>query len=228
MHPIRSWAFSALILAVAVLFYVFFDWPSPPLQEMAGDIPGSLFDIAVKDMDGNDVSLGSYSGKVLLIVNVASKCGFTNSNYKEMNVLYDKYKDKGFEVLAFPCNQFASQEPGTIEEIKETACTVFKAEFPIFDKIEVNGNNAAPLYKFLKSKKGGFLGSRIKWNFTKFLVDKDGNVVDRYSPTTSPLKIEVLLSASRHLLFNFVSATSLPSPKLLFMQKDIQKLLATS
>ncbi|CAL9041036.1 unnamed protein product, partial [Musa banksii] len=100
------------------------------------DIPGSLYDIAVKDMDGNDVNLGSYSGKVLLIVNVASKCGFTNSNYKEMNVLYDKYKDKGqFEVLAFPCNQFASQEPGTIEEIKETACTVFKAEFPIFDKV---------------------------------------------------------------------------------------------
>ncbi|RRT75964.1 hypothetical protein B296_00030703, partial [Ensete ventricosum] len=165
--------------------------------------------------------------------------GFTNSNYKEMNVLYDKYKDKGFEVLAFPCNQFASQEPGTIEEIKETACTVFKAEFPIFDKsnfgilfmkfqIEVNGNNAAPLYKFLKSRKGGFLGSRIKWNFTKFLVDKDGNVIDRYSPSTSPLKIEVLLSAGCHLLFNFVSATSLPSPKLLFMQKDIQKLLATS
>ncbi|XP_065023552.1 probable glutathione peroxidase 2 [Musa acuminata AAA Group] len=91
MHSIRSWAFSALILAVAV---VFFDWPSPPLQEMAGDIPGSLYDIAVKDMDGNDVNLGSYSGKVLLIVNVASKCGFTNSNYKEMNVLYDKYKDK--------------------------------------------------------------------------------------------------------------------------------------
>ncbi|CAL9166376.1 unnamed protein product [Musa hybrid cultivar] len=128
MHSIRSWAFSTLILAVAV---VFFDWPSRPLQEMAGDIPGSLYDIAVKDMDGNDVNLGSYSGKVLLIVNVASKCGFTNSNYKEMNVLYDKYKDK---VLAFPCNQFASQEPGTIEEIKETACTVFKAEFPIFDK----------------------------------------------------------------------------------------------
>nr|XP_009417046.1 PREDICTED: probable phospholipid hydroperoxide glutathione peroxidase [Musa acuminata subsp. malaccensis] len=110
------------------------------------------------------------------------------------------HRDCRFEVLAFPCNQFASQEPGTIEEIKETACTVFKAEFPIFDKIEVNGNNAATLYKFLKSKKGGFPGSRIKWNFTKFLVDKDGNVIDRYSPTTSPLKIE----------------------------KDIQKLLATS
>ncbi|OAY73957.1 probable glutathione peroxidase 2 [Ananas comosus] len=157
---------------------------------MAEEVTKSIYDITVKDMNGNDVNLSTYSGKVLLIVNVASKCGLTHSNYKEMNVLYEKYKDKGFEILAFPCNQFAGQEPGSNEEIKEVACTMFKAEFPIFDKIEVNGKNAAPLYKFLKTQKGGIFGDGIKWNFTKFLVAKDGKVVERYAPTTSPLKIE--------------------------------------
>lgn len=116
--------------------------------------------------------------------------GLTQSNYKELNVLYEKYKNQDFEVLAFPCNQFAGQEPGSNEEIQEVACTMFKAEFPIFDKIDVNGKNAAPIYKFLKSEKGGFLGDAIKWNFTKFLVNKEGKVVERYAPTTSPLKIE--------------------------------------
>ncbi|XP_008802381.2 probable glutathione peroxidase 2 [Phoenix dactylifera] len=157
---------------------------------MAAEMPDSIYDITVKDMSGNDVSLSTYSGKVLLMVNVASKCGLTHSNYKEMNALYEKYKNKGFEILAFPCNQFAGQEPGNNEEIKEVACTMFKAEFPIFDKIEVNGKNAAPLYKFLKSQKGGIFGDGIKWNFTKFLVAKDGKVMERYAPTTSPLKIE--------------------------------------
>ncbi|XVF76914.1 hypothetical protein PTKIN_Ptkin13bG0305700 [Pterospermum kingtungense] len=150
----------------------------------------ALYDFTVKDIRGNDVSLSEYNGKVLLIVNVASKCGLTNSNYKELNVLYEKYKDQGFEILGFPCNQFGGQEPGTNEQIQEAACTMFKAEFPIFDRIEVNGKNAAPLYKFLKSEKGGYFGDAIKWNFTKFLVNKRGEVVDRYAPTTSPLKIE--------------------------------------
>ncbi|GLJ42246.1 hypothetical protein SUGI_0874400 [Cryptomeria japonica] len=150
----------------------------------------SVHDFTVKDIRGNDVDLSIYKGKVLLIVNVASQCGLTNSNYKEMNELYAKYKDQGVEILAFPCNQFGGQEPGNNEQIVEVACTRFKAEFPIFDKVEVNGGNAAPIYKFLKSSKGGFFGDSIKWNFTKFLVDKDGNVVDRYAPTTSPLKIE--------------------------------------
>ncbi|KAM0946546.1 putative phospholipid-hydroperoxide glutathione peroxidase [Dioscorea sansibarensis] len=163
----------------------------PFLQEnMAEQLPNSIYDLSVKDMDGNDVSLSDYNGKVLLIVNVASKCGLTLTNYKEMNVLYDKYKDQGFEILAFPCNQFAGQEPGSNEEIKEVACTMFKAEFPIFDKIEVNGKNTAPLYKLLKSQKGGIFGDGIKWNFTKFLVDKHGKVVERYAPTTAPMKIE--------------------------------------
>ncbi|XP_074582524.1 putative glutathione peroxidase 2 [Curcuma longa] len=157
---------------------------------MAAENPKSIYDFTVKDMKGNDVTLSSYRGKVLLIVNVASKCGLTHSNYKELNVLYEKYKGQGFEILAFPCNQFMSQEPGSNEEIQEVACTIFKAEFPIFDKIEVNGKKAEPLYKFLKSQQGGILGDAIKWNFTKFLVNKNGKVVDRYAPTTSPLKIE--------------------------------------
>jgi len=163
---------------------------APTVLDMADDLPASIYDIAVKDIRGNDVKLSEYAGKVLLIVNVASQCGLTNSNYKELNVLYDKYQTKGLEILAFPCNQFAGQEPGSNEDIQETVCTRFKAEFPIFDKINVNGKDAAPLFKYLKSQKGGFLGDGIKWNFTKFLVDKDGKVVGRYAPTTSPLKIE--------------------------------------
>ncbi|XP_061344552.1 probable phospholipid hydroperoxide glutathione peroxidase [Gastrolobium bilobum] len=150
----------------------------------------SVHDFTVKDTRGNDVNLGHYKGKVLLIVNVASQCGLTNSNYTELSQLYAKYKEKGLEILAFPCNQFGAQEPGTNEQIQEFACTRFKAEFPIFDKVDVNGGNADPLYKYLKSSKGGLFGDDIKWNFSKFLVDKNGNVVERYAPTTSPLGIE--------------------------------------
>nr|AFP32913.1 glutathione peroxidase [Musa acuminata AAA Group] len=150
----------------------------------------SIHDFTVKDAMGKDVDLSMYKGKVLLIVNVASQCGLTNSNYTELSQLYEKYKGKDFEILAFPCNQFGGQEPGSNEEIVEFACTRFKAEYPIFDKVDVNGNNAAPVYKFLKSSKGSILGDGIKWNFAKFLIDKDGHVVDRYAPTTSPLSIE--------------------------------------
>uniref|UniRef100_A0A0D9XR75 Glutathione peroxidase n=1 Tax=Leersia perrieri TaxID=77586 RepID=A0A0D9XR75_9ORYZ len=178
-------------LAVLALAVALLSLRSPlPAPGMADDLPASVHDISVKDIKGNDVKLSEYAGKVLLIVNVASKCGLTNSNYKELNVLYEKYKEKDLEILAFPCNQFAGQEPGSNKEIEQAVCTRFKAEFPIFDKIAVNGKEAAPLYKFLKSQKGGFLGDGIKWNFTKFLVDKDGKVVERYAPTTSPLKIE--------------------------------------
>lgn len=150
----------------------------------------SVHDFTVKDIDGSEVSLSKYKGKVLLIANVASKCGLTSSNYSELAQLYEKYKSQGFEVLAFPCNQFGGQEPGSNEEIKQFACTRFKAEFPIFDKVDVNGPNTAPLYNFLKASAGGFLGGLIKWNFEKFLVDKNGKVVERYAPTTSPLQIE--------------------------------------
>lgn len=150
----------------------------------------TVYDFIVKDIDGEDVSLSKYKGKVLLIVNVASKCGLTSSNYTELSKLYDKFKDKGFEILAFPCNQFGGQEPGTNNEIKQFACTRFKAEFPIFDKVDVNGPNTAPVYKFLKSSAGGLLGDMIKWNFEKFLLDKNGKVFKRYPPTTSPLQLE--------------------------------------
>ncbi|XP_042035702.1 probable phospholipid hydroperoxide glutathione peroxidase [Salvia splendens] len=152
--------------------------------------PQSIHDFTVKDAKGDDINLNAYKGKVLLIVNVASQCGLTNSNYTELTQLYQKYKDQGLEILAFPCNQFGSQEPGTNEEIQEFVCTRFKAEYPVFDKVDVNGSNAAPIYKFLKSAKGSMFGDGIKWNFAKFLVDKDGQVVNRYAPTTSPLSIE--------------------------------------
>nr|CAJ43709.1 glutathion peroxidase [Plantago major] len=152
--------------------------------------PQSIHDFTVKDAKGDDVDLSIYKGKVLLIVNVASQCGLTNSNYTELTTLYQKYKDQGLEILAFPCNQFGSQEPGSNEEIQNFVCTRFKAEYPIFDKVDVNGATAAPIYKFLKSAKGGLFGDGIKWNFSKFLVDKEGKVVDRYAPTTSPLSIE--------------------------------------
>ncbi|XP_031263530.1 probable phospholipid hydroperoxide glutathione peroxidase, partial [Pistacia vera] len=157
---------------------------------MASQSKTSVHDFTVKDARGNDVDLSTYKGKVLLIVNVASQCGLTNSNYTELSQLYQKYKDQGLEILAFPCNQFGAQEPGNNEQILEFACTRFKAEYPIFDKVDVNGDNAAPIYKFLKSSKGGLFGDSIKWNFSKFLVDKEGKVVERYAPTTSPLSIE--------------------------------------
>ncbi|KAL3743057.1 hypothetical protein ACJRO7_018370 [Eucalyptus globulus] len=152
--------------------------------------PQPIYELSVKDEKGNDVSLGEYRGKVLLIVNVASKCGLTNSNYTELNQLYERYKDKGLEILAFPCNQFGNEEPGTNNEIKEFVCTRFKSEFPIFDKIEVNGEKEASLYKFLKSGKWGMFKDDIQWNFAKFLVDQNGVIINRYYPTTSPLTIE--------------------------------------
>ncbi|KAL8138918.1 hypothetical protein V2J09_004919 [Rumex salicifolius] len=150
----------------------------------------SIYDLSVQDANGNNVSLDSYKGKVLLIVNVASKCGMTNSNYAELNELHKKYKDQGLQILAFPCNQFGDEEPGSNEQILVFVCTRFKSEFPIFDKIEVNGENAAPLYKLLKLGKWGIFGDDIQWNFAKFLVDRDGQVVGRYYPTTSPLSLE--------------------------------------
>ncbi|KAL4303279.1 hypothetical protein GQ457_10G003000 [Hibiscus cannabinus] len=150
----------------------------------------TLYDYTVKDIDGKNTPLSKFKGRVLLIVNVASKCGLTTSNYSELSHIYEKYKTQGFEILAFPCNQFGGQEPGSNDQIKQFACTKFKAEFPIFDKVDVNGPNTAPVYKFLKSSAGGFFGDLIKWNFEKFLVDKNGKVIERYQPTTSPFQIE--------------------------------------
>ncbi|XP_031125308.1 probable glutathione peroxidase 8 [Ipomoea triloba] len=157
---------------------------------MASDLTKSVYDFIVKDAKGNDVHLNIYKGKVLLIVNVASKCGMTNSNYTELNQLYDKYRHQGLEILAFPCNQFGEEEPGSNDQILDFVCTRFKSEFPVFGKIEVNGENASPLYKYMKLGKWGIFGDDIQWNFAKFLVDQKGQLVDRYYPTTSPLTIE--------------------------------------
>ncbi|QDF28474.1 glutathione peroxidase [Halarcobacter anaerophilus] len=156
----------------------------------AKDYSMSIYDFSVKDIDGNEVSLSKYKGKVLLIVNVASKCGFTKQ-YEGLEKLFDKYKDKNFMVLGFPSNQFANQEPGTNEEIKEFCQLTFGVKFDMFAKIDVNGQNADPLYKYLKSEASGALGiDAIKWNFTKFLVDKKGNILKRYGSITKPEEIE--------------------------------------
>ncbi|MBQ6543997.1 MAG: glutathione peroxidase [Clostridia bacterium] len=149
----------------------------------------SIYDFTVKGMKGEDVSLSEFKGKVLLVVNTATGCGFT-PQYDGLEALYEKYRDKGFEILDFPCNQFGNQAPGSEEEIKSFCTMKFGVSFPQFAKIEVNGENEEPLYKWLKSQKGGVLGSKIKWNFTKFLIDSNGNVVDRYAPTVTPEKID--------------------------------------
>ncbi|MCR5083276.1 MAG: glutathione peroxidase [Parasporobacterium sp.] len=152
----------------------------------------SIYDYTVRDAEGNMIELSQYKGKVLLIVNTATGCGFT-PQYQGLQDIYDKYKDKGFEILDFPCNQFGHQAPGTNEEIHDFCQSRFGITFKQFDKIDVNGENESPLYTYLKSQKGGMMGSKIKWNFTKFLVDKDGNVVDRFGSTTTPEKIEKTL-----------------------------------
>ena len=149
----------------------------------------SVYDYVVVDNKKQDVNLNDYKGKVLLIVNTATGCGFT-PQYKGLEELYQKYKDQGFEILDFPCNQFLNQAPGSDDEIHEFCSLRYKVTFKQFSKIKVNGKDALPLYKYLKSQKRGFLGKRIKWNFTKFLVDKNGNIVKRYAPTTKPEKIE--------------------------------------
>ncbi|MGB7556046.1 MAG: glutathione peroxidase [Candidatus Korobacteraceae bacterium] len=149
----------------------------------------SIYDLSAKLNNGRNKKLADYKGKVLLIVNTASKCGFT-PQYEGLQSLYEEYKDRGLEVLGFPCDQFGHQEPGTNDEIKSFCQLNYGVEFPLFSKIDVNGDDAHPLYKFLKSEKGGLLGASIKWNFTKFLVDKKGNVVERFAPTTSPTAIE--------------------------------------
>ncbi len=148
----------------------------------------SLYEFSATLNNGKNKKLSAYKGKVLLIVNTASKCGFT-PQYKGLQDLYAKFKDRGFELLAFPCDQFGHQEPGSDEQIKSFCEVNYGVEFPLFAKIDVNGDGAHPLYKFLKSEKGGMLGDSIKWNFTKFLVDKHGNVIERYAPTTPPERI---------------------------------------
>jgi len=150
----------------------------------------SVYGFEAKTIDGSSQSLDAYRGKVLLIVNVASKCGFTRQ-YKGLEEVYRRNKDKGLAVLGFPCDQFGHQEPGDENEIKNFCSLSYDVSFPLFAKIDVNGDNAHPLYKYLKSASPGILGTEgIKWNFTKFLVDKNGNVVKRYGSMDTPEKIE--------------------------------------
>ena len=148
-------------------------------------MPG-IYDFRVTDIHGKEVSLAHYRGKVLLIVNTASKCGFT-PQYKGLEALYQSLGKRGLVVLGFPCNQFGSQEPGSEQDIASFCELNYGVTFPLFAKIDVNGDDAAPLYRFLKKAKPGLLGSEaIKWNFTKFLVDREGRVVERYAPTVTP------------------------------------------
>lgn len=148
-----------------------------------------VYDFKVKDAKGTEVDLAEYKGNVLLIVNTATGCGFT-PQYAGLQDLYEKYQSQGLEILDFPCNQFGHQAPGTEEEIVDFCQSRYGVTFRQFAKIEVNGENEHPLYTYLKSQKGGFMGDKIKWNFTKFLVDKNGNVVEHYASTVTPEKIE--------------------------------------
>ncbi len=152
-------------------------------------------EFSVRTIDGRDSSLNEYAGKVIAVVNTASKCGFT-PQYDGLEKLYEKYKDRGFVVLGFPCNQFGAQEPGDEAEIAEFCSTSFGVTFPMFAKIEVNGANAHPLYRYLKAEKPGMLSTEgIKWNFTKFLIDRNGNVVDRFAPATKPEELSQAIEA---------------------------------
>ena len=155
----------------------------------------SVYDYSAKTMDGQDANLADYRGQVLLIVNTASKCGFT-PQYEGLEALYRAYKDKGFTILAFPCNQFGAQEPGNAEEIANFCSLTYDVTFPVLAKIDVNGPKAHPLYAYLKHEQKGLLGTEgIKWNFTKFLIGRDGKVVERFAPTTKPEDLKLAVEA---------------------------------
>ena len=150
----------------------------------------SIYDFSAKTLDGREISLGDYRDKVLLIVNTASKCGFT-PQYEGLESLHKQYGARGLVVLGFPCNQFGAQEPGDAAEIANFCSLTYDVSFPMFAKVDVNGDNTHPLFQFLKVAKPGLLGTEgIKWNFTKFLVDRNGEVVERYAPATKPAELE--------------------------------------
>ena len=164
-----------------------------PPKALYAALKQSLYDVDVETIDGHKQSLDTYRDRVLLIVNVASRCGFT-PQYAGLESLYRKYRERGFSVLGFPCDQFGQQEPGNETEIKEFCRLGYDVTFPLFAKIAVNGPAAHPLYEYLKRRRRGFLGTKaIKWNFTKFLIDRDGNVVRRFGPMVKPEKIEKYL-----------------------------------
>lgn len=159
-----------------------------------------FYGFSARDLQGEEIQMDRYKGKTVLVVNTASLCGFT-PQLEGLEELYKQHKEKGLVVLGFPCNQFGNQEPGDEESIRKGCMVNYGVTFPMFSKIAVNGKDAHPLYKYLKSELGGFPGSRIKWNFTKFLIDKNGKPVKRFSPITKPEKIEKYLK-SRNLLDN--------------------------
>ncbi len=154
----------------------------------------SVYEYTAVTNQGKEQSLGEYEGNVLLIVNTASRCGFA-PQFKELQELYEKYHSRGFYVLGFPCNQFGNQEPGTDEEIRNFCEINYRVTFPLFQKVDVKGENEHPLFKYLTQSAQGLLNKEIKWNFTKFLVDRQGNVVKRFAPTTSPKKIAPRIEA---------------------------------
>lgn len=156
----------------------------------AGDsMENTIYQFSAKTIEGKENSLADYKNKVVLIVNTASKCGFTKQ-YAGLEALYEKYKDTGFVILGFPCNQFGAQEPGANSEIQSFCQLNYGVSFPMFEKVDVNGESAHPLYKFLVKQKTGIMGDSIKWNFTKFLINRRGEVVDRFAPQTSPESLE--------------------------------------
>jgi len=152
----------------------------------------SFYDYEAQKLNGDKIKMKEFEGKTLVVVNTASKCGLT-PQYKGLENLYEKYKDDGLVILGFPCNQFANQESGTSDEIEEFCQVNYGVSFPMFEKIDVNGRNTHPVFKFLKRRLGGFLGSRIKWNFTKFVIDKKGRPIKRFAPTTTPEKMESVI-----------------------------------
>ncbi|RIJ76166.1 glutathione peroxidase [Nakamurella silvestris] len=154
----------------------------------------TAYDFDATTIDGTSQSLADYRGKVLLVVNTASKCGFT-PQYEGLEKLYESYGDRGLVVLGFPCDQFGNQEPGDEEEIKSFCSLTYDVKFPLFAKVDVNGDDAHPLFSWLRSEKSGLLGGKIKWNFTKFLINADGEVVKRYAPTTKPESITADIEA---------------------------------
>jgi glutathione peroxidase len=184
------------IFAAAVMFLFLF--ALPVLANESGDkMTNNINDITVKDMNGKDVHLSDYKGKVLLIVNVASKCGFT-PQYEGLEKIYKTYKDKGFEILAFPCNQFGGQEPGTNEQIQNFCSANYGVTFKLFDKLEVNGQNRSPLYAKLTQNTNTDQGD-IKWNFEKFLISKDGDIVARYRSKVTPESDEIRTAIEKEL-----------------------------
>ena len=148
-----------------------------------------FYNFTARDIYGEEVSMDSYRGKVVLVVNTASKCGLT-PQFEDLENLYKEFKEKGLEILGFPCNQFGNQDPGTNEEVNEFCQLNYGVTFTMFEKIDVNGNNAHPLFDYLTNETKGLLGKKIKWNFTKFLIDRQGNVIKRYAPTTVPLDLK--------------------------------------